>query len=296
MQVVAVDDSFSIFDPGFRSIRGRMLLYIFTFFIMIAGYIQFAPCFGEKEKNFDTLATLVKDIKADLLVLPELFATGYTFTGEDEVRLLSEKENGPTSRFLMELSCITGAIMVGGFAEQNDGNLYNSLLIANQRSILGSYRKIHLFNKEKLWFTSGDRIPEVVVTEKARLGPMICFDWIFPEICRSLAVKGAQVIVHPSNLVLPWAQRAMFARCVENRVFAITANRIGRETRGNDDFTFTGGSQVMSCTGEILSSAPTDQPFVGLVDIDPGKADQKMINPFNDLLGDRRTELYRIYD
>ena len=123
---------------------------------------------------------------------------------------------------------------------------------------------------------------------------MICFDWIFPELCRTLALKGAQVIVHPSNLVLPWAQRTLFARCIENRVFAITANRIGREQRGNDDFTFTGGSQIMSCTGEILSSAPTDQPFVGLAGFDPSKADQKMINPFNDLLGDRRPEMYNL--
>lgn len=261
---------------------------------MITGYIQFAPVFGEKEKNFNTVAALTRDIKADLLVLPELFATGYTFTSLEEVKSFSEPENGPTARFLMELSALTGVVMVGGFVEAYDGKYYNSCLVTDHERILGTYRKIHLFNKEKLWFSPGDRLPEVIDIGKAKIGAMICFDWVFPELCRTLALQGVQVIVHPSNLVLPWAQRALFARCIENRVFAITANRIGRETRGNDDFLFTGGSQIMSCTGEILSSAPTDQPFVGLSEFDPSKADQKMINPFNDLLDDRRPELYNL--
>lgn len=265
------------------------------FSAMIAGYLQFAPQFGEKEMNFDTVAALAKDIKADLLVLPELFATGYAFTCEDEVQSMSEQSKGPTALFLAELAGMTGAIVAGGFIESDGASFYNSMLISDSVKILGTYRKLHLFNKEKLWFTPGNRPPRVIETPVARLGPMICFDWIFPEMCRTLALQGAQVIVHPSNLVLPWAQRAIFARCVENRVFAVTANRIGREQRGSDDFTFTGGSQIMTCTGEILSSAPMDQPFVGLAEFDPKKADQKMINPFNDLLGDRRTEFY-IYD
>lgn len=261
---------------------------------MIAGYLQIAPLFGLKEHNFHVIRSMALDFRADLLVLPELFATGYTFTSSDEVKTLSEPVNGPTARFLMELSALTGAVMVGGFVETENGKYYNSCLVTDHEKILGTYRKIHLFNKEKLWFSPGDRLPEVIDIGKAKIGAMICFDWIFPELCRTLALKGAQVIVHPSNLVLPWAQRILFARCIENRVFAVTANRIGREQRGNDDFTFTGGSQIMSYTGEILSSAPTDQPHVGLAEFDPSKADQKMINPFNDLLDDRRPEMYNL--
>ena len=87
---------------------------------------------------------------------------------------------------------------------------------------------------------------------------IICFDWIFPEVCRNLALKGAQIMVHPSNLVLPYGQQAMVTRCLENRVYAITANRIGTETRGSDHFVFTGRSQITSVDGTILSSAPED--------------------------------------
>ena len=121
------------------------------------GYIQNAPAFGEKEKNFDSIRSLVKDINADLLVLPELFATGYTFTSKEEARSLAETQDGPTSDFLKEISNKTGAIIVGGFVEQEGDKIYNSLLIVNENNIIDTYRKIHLFNKEKLWFNQGNK-------------------------------------------------------------------------------------------------------------------------------------------
>ena len=91
---------------------------------------------------------------------------------------------------------------------------------------------------------------------------MICFDWFFPETARSLALLGADIIAHPANLVLPYCQKAMITRCLENRVFAVTANRIGQEKRGEDDFQFTGASQIISYDGKVLSSAPNDKIFV----------------------------------
>ena len=125
-----------------------------------------------------------------------------------------------------------------------------------------------------------------------KIGMMICFDWIFPELTRTLALKGAQIIAHPSNLVMPYCQSAMVTRCLENRVFAITANRVGRETRGDDDFTFTGKSQVTCVNGNILSAAPMGKPCVETIGIDIHHADNKSINPYNDLLKDRREDFY----
>ncbi len=259
---------------------------------MIAGYIQNSPVFGRKEQNFTQAEELATAISADLLVLPELFATGYTFTSHDEVSALAEPADDDTAGFLKELSLKTGAIVVGGFVEEKNGLFYNSALMVSADRIIGVYRKIHLFNREKVWFSAGDGPPEVYDIGGIRIGMMICFDWFFPETARTLALKGAQVIAHPSNLVMPYCQSAMPTRCLENRVFAVTANRIGRETRGPDDFLFTGASQITALNGNILSSAPSDRVFSAVIQFDHYLADNKLINEKNDILADRRPDLY----
>jgi predicted amidohydrolase len=259
---------------------------------MRIGYIQNAPVFGAKKKNFDEVRTLVGNIKAELLVLPELFATGYTFSSMSEATEMAETINGKTVEFLMELSELTGATLVGGFIEKDKSKIFNSLLIVSDGKVIDTYRKIHLFFKEQLWFSSGDKPLKVYDIKGVRVGVMICFDWIFPETCRTLALKGAQVIAHPSNLVMPYCQGAMVTRCIENRIFAITANRIGTEKRGDDEFSFTGASQITAPDGKILSFAPNNKIHVSVVEIDEKQADNKRINKYNDLLKDRRTDIY----
>jgi predicted amidohydrolase len=260
---------------------------------MQVGYIQNAPKFGEKEKNFEGVRSLIKGIDADLLVLPELFATGYTFTSKEEARDQAEPFDGPTSQFMKEISKQTGAVMVGGFVEQEGNKVYNSLLIINGDKVIDTYRKIHLFNKENLWFSEGNKPLKAYNINGVKVGVMICFDWIFPETCRTLALQGAQVIAHPSNLVMPYCQKAMVTRCIENRTFAVTANRIGNEKRGGDDFTFTGASQITAIDGNILSSAPTNKEHISVIEIDENAANNKNINEFNHLINDRRLDFYK---
>jgi len=261
---------------------------------MIVGFVQSSPVFGEKRLNFDAVCHLLTGYKADLLVLPELFATGYAFTSADEVKGLAESADGETAAFARQLSLSTGALIVAGFIERDNDCYYNAALLADESGLITTYRKIHLFNKEKLWFSPGNRPPEPVTARGVKIGMMICFDWIFPETCRSLALKGAEIIAHPANLVLPWAQQAMVTRCIENRVFAVTANRIGREQRGDDDFSFTGQSRITGCRGEVLASAPENEACVMSVEIDPAIARDKSVNPYNDLLKDRRNEFYSV--
>jgi predicted amidohydrolase len=258
------------------------------------GFIQFSPLFGNKIGNFQEITGLLSGIKADLIVLPELFATGYTFTSRDELESLAEETDRPaeTIAFLKDISFLTGAVIVGGFPEKENGDYFNSSVMVFQDKTIGIYRKIHLFKKEKKWFKLGNRPLEVYTVNGMRIGMMICFDWIFPEICRSLALKGAQVVAHPTNLVMPYCQQAMVTRCLENRVFAVTANRIGTEKRGSEENTFTGGSQVTSYDGTVLSSAPADKNCLALSEIDPDLSDNKRINEFNDILKDRRPEFY----
>jgi predicted amidohydrolase len=121
---------------------------------------------------------------------------------------------------------------------------------------------------------------------------MVCFDWIFPESARTLALLGADIICHPSNLVLPYCPDAMVTRCIENRVFAITANRVGSESRNKETLTFIGRSQVVDPKGKILHRASDKDEEANVVEIDPATARNKSLNRFNDLLKDRREKLY----
>lgn len=261
---------------------------------MKVGYVQTSPIFGEKEKNFEQVEDLLEGRRADLIVLPELFATGYTFISKEEARMLAEDRNGETVDFLKKLSKNTGAIIVSGFIENFHDEIYNSAILVSGGDVIGIYRKLHLYYKEKLWFSSGNLPLCIYEVKGLRIGMMICFDWFFPETMRTLSLLGADIIAHPANLVLPYCQKAMIIRCLENRVYAITSNRIGQEMRGLDNFLFTGASQITSFNGEILSSAPVDVTFVDFVEIELKNARNKKINIYNDLFEDRRSSFYNL--
>ena len=261
---------------------------------MKIGYLQNEPIFGEKEKNFENIRQLIKATKTDLLVLPELFATGYTFISAKEARNLAEKKDGSTATYLKEISLQIEGAVIGGFIELENDKVYNSLLIVSNGKVIDTYKKIHLFNRENLWFNPGEKAPKVYEIDGVKIGVMICFDWIFPETCRSLALQGMQVLAHPSNLVLPYCQSSMITRCLENRIFAVTANRIGNEIRGGDEFSFTGKSQITSWNGKTITTASEDRVGLGIVEINEKEANNKQINTFNDLFKNRRSNLYKL--
>ncbi len=261
---------------------------------MKIGYVQTSPIFGEITQNFKQVEDLLGNAKGDLLVLPELFAIGYTFISKEEAESMAETTEGKTANFLIGLAKKTGAVVVGGFIEKDGKQIYNSSMIVSGSEVLGTYRKLHLYYKEKLWFSPGNKPLEIFEVKKTKVGIMICFDWFFPETLRSLALLGADIIAHPANLVLPYCQRAMTTRCLVNRVFAVTCNRIGNEARGEDNFVFTGGSQITSYKGEVLSSAPKDKPHIDFVEIDVKQARDKNLNKYNNVFSDRRTEFYSL--
>jgi predicted amidohydrolase len=261
---------------------------------MKAGFFQFHPRFGEKETNIHAVISAVRRTDADLLVLPELFATGYQFLSVDEVADLSEPvPDGETTRAVAELSREKGMYIVAGLPERDGERFFNSAILTGPDGFIGAYRKVHLFFEETLFFTPGNEGFRVWDTGIGRVGIMICFDWFFPESMRSLAVLGADVVAHPSNLVLPYCPDSMPVRCLENRVFTVTANRIGTENRKHDHpLTFIGKSEVVSPKGEILVRAPDNEESLLLAEIRPEDARDKALNPYNDLLKDRRPGLY----
>jgi len=262
---------------------------------MKAAFYQFNPVFGEKENNLNKIVEVVRQSDAELLVLPEFFATGYQFISASEVAELSEPvPNGLTTETISELSREKGMYIVAGLPERDGERFYNSAILSGPDGFMGLYRKTHLFFEETLYFTPGDTGLKVWDTPVGRIGIMICFDWFFPESMRSLAFLGAEVVAHPSNLVLPFCPDAMPVRCLENKVFAITANRIGTESRkAGQKLTFIGKSEIVSPKGEILIRASDDSEAIIFADIDPAQANDKQLNPYNDILKDIRQEQYK---
>ncbi|MCB9357680.1 MAG: acyltransferase [Calditrichaeota bacterium] len=262
---------------------------------MILGIVQTDPVFGDIIGNQIQVERLLGNHKADLWVLPELALTGYETRGRAESLELSEElPHGPSAKWLHQLCRDRNCHMIMGLIEREGDKVYNGSVFIGPDGMVGRYRKVHLFDKEVTRFDPGDIPFNVYDIGVARVGIMICFDWRFPEVMRTLALRGGQIVAHPSNLVLPYCQAAMVTRCFENNVFAATANRIGTEERDDRSVSFTGRSVIVGTQGELLASAAVDATDVLLVDIDPTRADIKTINPYNDTFGTRRAEFYEI--
>ncbi|MEM2914914.1 MAG: nitrilase-related carbon-nitrogen hydrolase [Candidatus Bathyarchaeia archaeon] len=261
---------------------------------MKVGFVQFSPIFGKPQKNLERIKSLLEGKRADLIVLPELSDTGYLFSSRDEAFNLASTLPGPVSDELQEIAKEIGGCVVAGVCERAGKRVYNSACLVAPNGLVGVYRKSHLFGLEKKWFDPGNTGFNVYRINGVKVGLMICFDWIFPEAARVLALKGAQIICQPANLILPFCQKAMLTRALENRVFIITANRIGKESRkGYNTLRFTGSSQIVSPDSTILIKAPKARNCVGIIEINPDDALNKTFYPPNDLFSDRRPELYK---
>ena len=263
---------------------------------MRVGFYQYDPLFGEVAKNCDRVTARLEQTEADLIVLPELFASGYQFVSQEEVQRLAEPvPDGPTVRRLVAVAQRRRMHIVAGLPERSGAHCYNSAVVVGPSGFLGCYRKTHLFYEETLFFTPGDTGFQVWDIGLAKIGVMICFDWYYPEAARSLALQGADIICHPSNLVLPNCPDSMPVRCLENRVFAITCNRIGSEARGGKDrLTYIGNSEIVTHKGVIQYRASRDGEDLTVLEIDPTEARNKQLNRYNDLLRDRRGSLYQL--
>ena len=260
---------------------------------MRVAVVQTNPIFGDVKKNIDQALSLMETIMADLYILPELFNTGYNFIDEIEVRGFAESADGQTFQNIHEWAKKHTCYVVYGFAEQAD-KLYNSAALVGLEGLVGIYRKVHLFDRENLFFDPGNLGFPVFNLPFGKIGMMICFDWMYPESARSLALKGAQLIAHPANLVLPNCPDAMVTRCLENRVFTATADRVGEEKRCGIDLKFNGTSEIVSPIGKILCRLDVHKPAISVVDIDLALADKKQINKYNDLFKGLRPNQYKL--
>jgi 5-aminopentanamidase len=261
---------------------------------------QIAPRIGELEANRARAAravTAAAEQGARVVVLPELCASGYVFRDAEEARALAEPDEGPTTTGWVELARRHDIVIVGGFCELDaDGALRNSAALVDASGVRAVYRKAHLWDREGEVFTPGDDPPPVVNTDAGRIAMMVCYDLEFPEWVRLPALMGAQLLAAPANWPeVPVAPdehpgevvRVQADACV-NRIFVAVCDRHGEE-RGVD---WIGGSLIANPDGVRLAGPAGKRDALLLAECDLGKADDKRVSPNNDVLADRRPELY----
>ena len=264
---------------------------------------QIAPAVGDLEGNrrltSDAIGAAVT-AGAQVVVLPELATSGYVFESAEEARSCAEPADGPTLRSWSQEAARGDAVVVGGFCELgDDGLLYNAAALVDATGVVAVYRKIHLWDREQLFFEPGSECAPVVETRFGRIGVQVCYDLNFPEVVRGLALAGADLVVLPTNsprFPRPEGERPMeivlaMASAHLNHVFFAVCDRCGAE-RGVE---WVGGSVVCDEWGWLLAG-PVSGYGRGLLlaDCDLGRARDKAWNERNDVLGDRRPELYRL--
>ena len=257
-------------------------------------FVQGRPVFGASEANLERGLGLARTVAAQLVILPELWSSGYVFSSKAEVAALAEDAStGITARMLTAAARRERRHYIAGFPEVSRGRIYNSALLVGPQGVKAVYRKLHLFENESRWFTPGDLPLAVHKVGPARVGMLICFDWRFPEAARVLALQGADVIAHPSNLVFANAQEAMRVRALENRLYTVTANRTGTETRPAGTVPFTGRSQVVDPHGKVMVRAGKAAQVAMAADCDLAVARRKRLTDITPLFSNRRPEFYR---
>jgi predicted amidohydrolase len=257
--------------------------------------VQMAPRVGEYEANQAAVIEAVASADADVVVLPELVTSGYVFESLEEARGVARPAGVALAPWI-SAAAAAGCVVAGGFAELDGDALYNSGAVVDGSGVLAVYRKLHLWDREQLFFTAGSSLPPVVGTAAGRLAMCICYDLEFPEVVRGLALRGAELVCAPTNWPdegRPDGERPMevvrtMAAASSNRVFIAAADRCGSE-RGVD---WVGGSAIIAPSGFPLAGPGLPGPGVLRATIDVAEARDKRVSERNDVLADRRVDVY----
>lgn len=257
---------------------------------------QLAPRIADLQANRQLSLSAISDAVsagADVVVLPELVTSGYMFESAEEAASVAIAPDDP---LFEEWAAAAGsAVVIAGFAERGeDGLVYNSAAVVDASGVLGVYRKIHLWDREKLWFAPGGEPPRVFDTPAGRIGVLVCYDVEFPEMPRTLALAGAELICVPTNW--PYSQRPDGERPGEvviaqaaarvNRVCIACCDRTGTEREQN----WNGGTSIVDQDGWVLNAQPGVGPASATVDL--ARSHDKAFTELADAMGDRRPELY----
>jgi predicted amidohydrolase len=259
---------------------------------------QLAPVLGDLSANRELALAAIReavDAGADVVVLPELVTSGYMFESPEEAAAVAID---PGHEILLEWGeevARADIILAAGFCERGlDGHIYNSAAVLDATGLLAVYRKLHLWDREKLIFTPGSDAPPVLETRVGRVAVMVCYDLEFPELTRSVALAGTQLLLVPTNWPLvprpegerpPEALIAMATARV-NRMAVACADRVGSE-RGQE---WTAGTTIVGADGWVAAESRSPGLVVAALDLE--LALSKRLTDQADAFADRRPELY----
>ena len=265
--------------------------------------LQYEPVFGAVDENLNEIERLLRDAAAKgakFAVLPELADTGYVFETTEEIeRLAASIPAGAPSQRLIALAQELGIYIAGGLCERDGDAFYNAAIFCGPEGYIGTFRKLHLWNAEKLFFRPGNLGLPVFDTAYGKVGLAICYDGWFPETFRGLVAKGAELICIPTNWVPmpdqpesgePMANILHKAAAHSNGVAIACADRVGVE-RGQP---FLGCSLIVSPRGWALAGpASATDPETLIAEVTFGDvANLRRVSERNDVWADRRTDLY----
>ena len=220
--------------------------------------IQFDIVWQDKSANFSRIRSLIEEARPDpdsLLVLPEMFATGFSM----DVDAVAEDAKGATSDFLGSLALRSGSYVIGGLVGRSDDGLGSNEAVVFEPggSPFGRYRKMHPFSLggEGLHYAAGQD-PIIFDWNGVKVCPLVCYDLRFPEVFRTAAVRGAEVFTVIANW--PRARQhhweiLLKARAVENQAYVIGVNRVGRDP----NLKYEGGSLIVDPRGRVLADGTT---------------------------------------
>jgi predicted amidohydrolase len=262
---------------------------------------QIAPRVGDAEGNRSLAREAIRqsvDAGARIVLLPELVTSGYVFESAEEARSLAQPADGPALADWAEECARAAVVVVGGFAEiGEDGLVYNSAAVVGPQGTLAVYRKAHLWDREKLCFEPGAEPAPIVETRYGRIGLGVCYDLYFPELTRSLAFAGADLLAFPANLPLfprPEGERPVEIALAQatahvSKLWVAVCDRTGPE-RGIE---WTGASVIVDPDG-WLAAGPVDGYSEGIVyaDCDLSRSRDKAWGARNDVVADLRPDLY----
>jgi N-carbamoylputrescine amidase len=265
--------------------------------------VQMEPVVGKKEQNVRRTLELIETAAAQgarLVVLPELANSGYVFASREEAFALAEEvPHGPTSQAWMDVARRHSLHLVAGINERDGQALYNAAVVIGPSGHVGTFRKVHLWAAENLFFEPGNLGFPVFKTPLGRIATFICYDGWFPESYRLCALQGADIVCIPTNWVpIPgqdekreaMANILCMAAAHANSMFVAAADRVGME-RGQP---FIGQSVIVSYTGwPIGGPASPDREEIIYAEANLADARRKRNwNEYNQVLRDRRIDVY----
>ena len=263
-----------------------------------AAAVQTLATLGDVDHNIELATGFVDDAVrqgAELIVFPECMNTGYLFDSfEHCCELAEDVSDGAFVSALSELSRKHGIYIASGITEWDSERqkVFNTgVMFDRQGHLACHYHKQFLATHDQNWFSIGERGNPVVETDLGKIGLLICFDGRIPEIFRSMALQGAEVIVDMANFfAMDQADMWGPARSYENGLWLVAATKAGFER----SIYYPGGSMIVDPKGRVLSKVPYDTHGIAIADIDPDMALNKSIYTGNDKIADRRSETYGI--